>query len=736
MKQITIIIIILTVWLQGIGLAQSVKGAPYVHADEQRLTEKGIIAWGNVELSWDEYRIYADYMEYNGETRVVIAKGRVTMSSNETVISGDKLEFNLKDRTGVLYDTYGQMPPSVRYNTDKLTQVDNETLTFDKIDFTSCNQCVPRWKLTCSKGKIKKEKYIEMKNVVLKIKKIPVFYIPYLRYPLDSDGRASGFLFPGLGRSSLRGFFFLNSFFWAPRKNFDLTLGFDYYQRAGFGASQELRYLFRSMEGNVKFYYFKYKPEVVLEVGETVPEDTFYSTNTSDFYLKMSHKQKIDFLNTQVIVNIDKQSDANFLRLFSNDFDSVLRRTSRSSISVTSSLGNVKLALNASQFDTFYTFNNSSRSLRYLPKVVFNWNQQKIWKIPGYFSLNANYSSVQRIGKSFDIEEGEFVTDIRSQRLTIRPTYNLSLMKTPWANTTLTLSSKQSFYPKSRDPETKDILEESLHLGFSTAKLVFKGPVFGKIYESRNSKLKHVITPTITMRYITKIPDEELSRVIPIDSFDYPSYSFVGFSLSNKLLYKKNNSKTPKEVFSYTISQDYYFDPALASRNRKIGGVIPDFSELKNTIRIRPFKSFSVDATLSYNHFLNADSFIDNFASLRFNLSYTNKKSPVYGRFSYSRYINPFASANYIFNRDIVGGSLNFDIPRFPLKLNSNVNYDITAKEFRHATFKLSYDYQCIQFLTELRLFKYSGRIETQFNIGISFGNLGTVKDFLGVDDK
>jgi len=222
--------------------------------------------------------------------------------------------------------------------------------------------------------------------------------------------------------------------------------------------------------------------------------------------------------------------------------------------------------------------------------------------------------------------------------------------------------------------------------------------------------------------------------LIPVDNFDYPSYSFVGFSLTSRLLLKKKTSNSAREILSYTISQDYYFDPALASRNRKVSGVFPEFSELRNTLRFRPFNNLSLDASVVYNHYLDVESFLDNFTRLRVSLAYTDRRSFLHGNFYYSRYINPFAAAGYVFNRDNIGGTLNFDLPRFPLKFNSKMNYDITAKEFRHGSFKLTYDYQCIRFNTELNLFRYGGRIETQFNVGVSFGNLGVVKDFLGVD--
>lgn len=694
-----------------------------VDAQNQYMDNNKLIASGDVEIAWEDYRIFCEYLEFNQDTKELLAKGRITMSSKETVLTGERLSFNLKTREGEIYDTYGQMPPTIRYTTDKLTQVDNDTLTFNKLDFTSCTQCLPRWKFSCTKGKIKKEKYIEMTNLLFKIKKIPIFYLPYVRYPVDKDGRATGILMPNFGTSSIRGFFLLNAFFWAIKPNVDLTLYFDYYARAGIGLAQEFRYLTNQMDGNIKFYLFNYKKGNIVGAEKS-----------SDYYLKMEHKQRINFLNTKITIAVDRQSDANFLRLFSNDFDSVLTRNSRSMGSIDSSFANVKISINGMRNDTYYTFVNRSTSISYLPQIKINWNQQKLGKLPGYFSLGVVYATVNRVGISYDADDLIYVSDVSSTRLNLNPSYMLGLLRFPWLNAYLSMETNFTYYPKSKDPNStsKDIiiLDEPLKLYYHSADLILKGPVFSKIFESRYSKFKHVIEPKITIKYVTKVDEEDKKRLIPVDYFDFPSYSFVGFSLSTRILHKSKNSKSsPREILSYTISQDYYFDPQLANRGRNINGVFPEFSQLDNTLRLRPFKDFSFDASLTFNHYLKS------FTNTRIALSYRNPSSPVSGDFYYNANVNQYVNkTNYILNRKIIGGSLNINIPRFPLIFNSNVNYDITDREFRLASFRLTYDYQCIQFRSELKLFKYSGRVETQFNAGVSFGNLGMVKDFLGID--
>ncbi len=237
--------------------AQQGSDEPVVYADYKNIGEESLRANGHVEVIWQDYVIYADVIEFNLKSRELFAEGRVTMSTKDMVLSGEKMKFNLKTKTGELVDTYGLITPFVRYDTDRLTQTDRETLTFKRLEFTSCAQIFPRWKMTSRRGKIKKDKYVEMTDVLLRIKNIPVFYLPYLRYPVQKDGRGTGLLFPGIGNSDMRGFFLQNQFFWAIKPNLDMTFGLDYFSKLGVGVGDELRYLFRHASGSARLLLFQ-----------------------------------------------------------------------------------------------------------------------------------------------------------------------------------------------------------------------------------------------------------------------------------------------------------------------------------------------------------------------------------------------------------------------------------------------------------------------------------------------
>lgn len=693
--------------------AQAGHEDPVVYADQKTIGEDALRAAGHVEVLWQDYVIYADAIDFNLKTRELFAEGRVTMAANDMVVSGEKLVFNLKTHQGEMLDADGLASPVVRFHSDRLQQTDRETLAFRRLDFSSCAQVFPRWRISSRRGRIKKEKYIEMHGALLRVKNVPLFYLPYMRYPLQKDGRATGLLFPGIGNSSLRGFFVQNAFFWAIKPNIDMTLGLDYFSKLGVGASDEVRYLLRNARGSARFYYFKYRKD-----------NGVYNDSDNDYFVDAEHQQSLPFLNTRLRLNVNSQSRPGFLRLLDNNFDMVKTANFQTEVSLTSSFANVQASLSASRRETYYVFKDSSLIVEYLPALALNLNQQKLGKLPGYFSLAANYQSAWRSGVTYE-EDPEFVSGLRSRRLTLTPSYQLPLLKLSWLNSSLDLRSRNSFYAKSRDAATGEILDEPLYVNYHTAALTLQGPVFSRIFSSGERRLKHVIEPEVTVRYATEVANSD--RLVKVDRSDFPSYSYAGFRLTTRLLSKDGkDGASPSEILAYSVSQQYYFDPAAASYNRKIAGEYPRFSNLSHSLRFRPGGSLMFDAVLDYNYYVR------DLTLLNLRASYNRPESPLTGSLSYSIYRNPYQPKQFVLNRSVLGAGVHFDLRGFPLKLDSRLDYDFSEKRLLHGSLNAGFDYQCLFFHTELKLFSWLGESHFQFRFGVSLGNLGMIGDFFG----
>jgi LPS-assembly protein len=674
--------------------AQNEGDSPQIRADNQIIREDFLRAYGNVEIIWQDYIIYADVVEFNQKSKELFAEGRVTMASKDSVISGEKLKFNLQTHQGELVDTYGLLSPFVRYETEKLTQVDLQTLTFKRLDFSSCSQIIPRWKITGRRGKIKKEKYIEMSDVLFRIKNIPVFYLPYLRYPIKKDGRSTGFLIPAIGNSSLRGFFFQNSFYWAIRPNIDLTLNLDYYQSLGLGLSEELRYLFRHANGNIRF--FSLFPGLGVKANDNnlikAEDIERLKLNGRNFVLDMNHQQEIPFLNSQLSIESRLPGSPEVLRYLDTGFERYYLMHFSSSLSWTSRLSIFTLNLAASRSQTYNISTNESEKDDKLPSLSLSMQPQKLGPIPGRFNFYLAYERQMRSGEVQTVQP-DFIYGQPSQKMRFDPAYALDLIKAPWLKSSLEISASNSFYARSLDPQSGEVIDEPVALQYQTAQINFQGPSFLRSFSGSGRIFLHLIEPNFAFFYATKAKNGD--RVMRVSEGDFNLSSRATFSLVSRLLTKKPGEKeAPRELLLLKITQSFYLDPETANRGMKINDQYPAFSDLSGSLNFNPGKFFSLGAQLSYN-FYQTDLF-RRLYSINFRMNYSRPDAPLNGGFYYRKFCSPYGPANHPSVQSLFGGDIRLKIPRFPFSMTFEAEYDSIRKQFTGCYLKAILDYQCI----------------------------------------
>jgi LPS-assembly protein len=86
--------------------------------------------------------------------------------------------------------------------------------------------------------------------VTLRVKDVPVFYTPYMYFPIDNR-RASGFLPPSFGSSGKTGGYLLTPYYFNLAPNYDATLYPRYMANRGLMMEGEFRYLTPTSEGQV-----------------------------------------------------------------------------------------------------------------------------------------------------------------------------------------------------------------------------------------------------------------------------------------------------------------------------------------------------------------------------------------------------------------------------------------------------------------------------------------------------
>ena len=82
--------------------------------------------------------------------------------------------------------------------------------------------------------------YTLLKQVVMNVKGVPLLYLPVMYYPTQKDDRATGFLLPTYGASTLRGHSIHNAFFWAINRSQDATFLHDWFSKAAHRESDRI----------------------------------------------------------------------------------------------------------------------------------------------------------------------------------------------------------------------------------------------------------------------------------------------------------------------------------------------------------------------------------------------------------------------------------------------------------------------------------------------------------------
>lgn len=140
------------------------------------------------------------------------------------------------------------------------------------------------------------------RNVVVRFQGVPIFYSPYLEFPLD-DKRRSGFLSPKLGSAKNSGMVVEAPYYLNLAPNYDLTLYPRYLTSRGFQLGGNARYITDHSSGSL--------------IGEYMPSDS-QSTESNRGALAFRHQQD---LSSRWHLGTDLQyvSDNNYLDDFTNN---------------------------------------------------------------------------------------------------------------------------------------------------------------------------------------------------------------------------------------------------------------------------------------------------------------------------------------------------------------------------------------------------------------------------------
>ena len=253
--------------------------------------------WGDVEVTYENLKLRADYMEYDMNTGTVFArgtydslsgewKGRPEMTQGKQTFNMEEIRYNFNSGKSRITNMITQEDDGILHGKN-IKMLPDKSINITQGKYTVCDLDHPHYYLKLSSAKVvtkpSQKTVFGPAHLVVEDVDIPFVTIPFGFIPKRPE-RATGMLMPSVGEENARGFYMRDAgMYFVIGDFFDLSLTGDYYTLGSWAANVNSRYMVKyKFSGNMSFNYS------VDQTGEKGSTDFFQSKN---FGLRWSHSQ-------------------------------------------------------------------------------------------------------------------------------------------------------------------------------------------------------------------------------------------------------------------------------------------------------------------------------------------------------------------------------------------------------------------------------------------------------------
>lgn len=483
--------------------------------------------WGEVEVSYDNIKLKADYMEYDMATGTVYArgtydslsrewKGQPEMTQGKQTFSMEEIRYNFNTRKARITNMITREDDGILHGKN-IKMMPDRSINITKGKYTVCDLEHPHYYLKLSSAKVvtkpSQKTVFGPAHLVVEDVDLPIG-IPFGFIPKRPD-RATGLLMPSFGEENARGFYLRDAgMYFVLGDYFDMSLTGDYYTLGSWAANLNSRYMVKyKFNGNLAINYS------VDQTGEKGSTDFFQSKN---FGVRWSHSQDSKaHPGTSFSASVNFSSPSNS-RYNSHSVSEALQNQISSSISYSKNWnGKFNLSVNAlhsqNSRDSSYSFTlpniTFSVSTFYPFKIKNRVGKERIYE---KFALGYNTSLQNKINfKASEFGEPGFLDKFQNGM-----THNFSI-KLPdftllkYLNVAPSVSYGMNwFFRKSEayfDRETNSVkMEMGKQFGHFGTTHNYSGSVsmstrlygmydFGKFHKVQ--AVRHVISPSVSMSF-------------------------------------------------------------------------------------------------------------------------------------------------------------------------------------------------------------------------------------------
>ncbi|MGR9012362.1 MAG: LPS-assembly protein LptD [Gammaproteobacteria bacterium] len=565
-----------------------------INSDYAEIFDNEIYSYvGNVEMTRADQRSVSNKASYDTISETLDLQGSVYYSEDELALHSESASLNLASDQARLREALFISPATPLRGRAKTIYRESSSLTrYKGVAYTSCRPGNQDWVVHASELKLNKTTgQGAAKNAWLEFKGTPVFYSPYLSFPID-DRRLSGFLSPSFGSTQRGGFRLETPYYWNIAPNFDATLRPRYLSNRGALMGGGFRYLTEMTAGTTDL--------------EFMPHDSLRSKSRYLAVIKNT---------TQFSSHINSNFDLNYVsdKDYFSDLGGALSTSTYSSYLLSQANlsyvnKGVSLTGHADNYQSIdKAITKAGLPYRRLPQVNLNLNHSFDF-MPLNTSLDTEYVNFQH------------AVVLNAQRTNVKPSVSFPL-QTASAFLTPKLSLQSTHYSLSNPGGgvlTSNSITRTLPIFSADTGLYAE-----KELDFSNRTYLHTLEPRLFYLYVPNVNQDN----IPIFDTAPNDFSFNSMFLENRfsgsdrvgdanqltaaLTTRLIDAKTGKEKLKLSVGQILYFQDRKViypGYQEPLPGFFPDsnsLSSLVTDLNVGLTEHISVNSGTQWNPYLN-----------------------------------------------------------------------------------------------------------------------------------
>ncbi len=515
----------------------------------ENISEQKTHLSGNVIFKNWQSTIKADDLIIDQLTKQLDATGNVSIESESSLFEVDSLSQDGESQQILLQNgAFSLFESGAQGSAEQIEVNVGEPTTLTNLTYSSCPKGEEDWQLSMTDLELNHQSGRgEAYNTVFRVADIPVFYLPYLSFPIDNR-RQTGLLYPEITNDDKNGLDYTQPIYWNIAPWTDLTFYPRWIEKRGTQLGAEFRWLATKSLTQWQFEYLD-NDKVVEEQVALTGDASIIEAAPKRWHSVFTHEAKFS-QNWQLSINANRVSDSEYLRDFSSGLEASTQTylESVAHLSYADPIWNIDL------------FAESDQSLigqgiyRLMPSLRINGD-----KDTGSFRWQVN-------GEWTEFDHPDATAVIGSRRH-IAPSVSYQI-ENSWGNITPKLSYWSTEY------ELENPIQNT-NEKFSRNLAVFSldaGMTFEKALSWNNQQYVHLLSPRL---FYAHIPYEQQNNIqlfdtqLPLLSFRqlWQENRFSGIDrvgdtnhLSIAIENQFINNKTAKSSLRFDLGRKVYFD--------------------------------------------------------------------------------------------------------------------------------------------------------------------------------